>query len=102
MTGVRPPSDETMRAKHVNDQTRWWERAACAGVPFALFDTAKERGVPTGPEQKRRAAARVICEGCPVITECRTDADLLPDPSFRAGYTAVERNRQTRAKRSTS
>jgi len=94
MTGVRPPSDETLHAKHALDQSRWWESAACVGAPFRIFDTDEGRG--------SKAQARAICAGCPVRSECRQDADLLPDPSFRAGYTAKERSRQNREKRNAS
>lgn len=94
-----PITDDELRAKHVLDQSRWWDRSACAGAPFHLFDSSANRGVPTRQDRERNAAAAAICATCPVIAECRADADLLPDPSFRAGYTAAERAKQNRAKR---
>lgn len=95
MTGIREPSDAVLRAKHVNDQSRWWESAACAGAPFELFDSIGHSGM-TKAERGRVDQARAICAGCPVVAECRTDADLLPDPSVRGGYTAAERRKQNR------
>lgn len=98
----RPFPDETMRAKHVLDQSRWWEKASCAGAPFALFDAPVSNGRPSIAERRRYEQAAAICAGCPVITECRADADLLKDPSFRAGYPAHVRIKQNRAKRAAS
>lgn len=92
-----PVSDDELRAKHLVDQSRWWEQAACAGAPFDLFDTP--RGQRTKPTRDKHDEARRICASCPVSEACRADADLLPDPSFRAGYTAAERSKQNRAKR---
>lgn len=94
-----PVSDDTLAAKHRLDQSRWWEQAKCAGAPFHLFDTPRGQAGKTRNALAIQAQAAAICATCPVITECRADADLLPDPSFRAGCTAAERARQNRAKR---
>lgn len=92
---------EQTAAKHQLDQTRWWESAACAGAPFALFDAPDNNDASrlSKADRLRFAKAAAICASCPVLTECRADADLMPDPSFRAGYPAGVRRQQNRAKR---
>ncbi|MFL0579167.1 WhiB family transcriptional regulator [Dietzia sp. 179-F 9C3 NHS] len=45
----------------------WHERAKCAG------DLAFIERVEAVADNKRRAAARAACAGCPVLTECAVE-----------------------------
>lgn len=51
-----------------------WERqAACQGVDASLF-FAPNRFEPKGEREAREAAAKAICDVCPVIDPCREAA----------------------------
>lgn len=62
---------------------RWTNRAACADHPTDLWTVDQ-------PNQATVAAAKAICQRCPAIDECLTDAD---DDAIgiRAGLTHAER-----------
>lgn len=64
----------------------WDRRAACKGADIFLFFPER------GDVQQSHAEARVICDGCPVRTECLDDA--LGEGSqvgFRGGLSERER-----------
>lgn len=68
----------------------WREQAACSGAPLDVFFPP-----PSGPGQYD--AARVICSGCPVKSDCLDDAlthgFAWRDDGFRGGMTPRERDR---------
>lgn len=77
--------------------TTWRDNAKCLGQPTAWFDY---ENLPTGAARKD-AAARTLCRGCPVISDCRLDAlenwDItrghvvggIPVPSTNTGRNAA-------------
>ncbi len=72
--------------------SRWWESAACRGLPTSMFfHPHQERG----PDRRRREAnAIAVCHRCPVITACRTHAKRMAEPhGIWGGLTEQERLR---------
>lgn len=54
-----------------------------------FFAPSKE---PTAARLTREQAAKQVCAGCPVLTECREHALLQPEPyGVWGGLTAAER-----------
>ncbi len=81
--------------------SRWWESAACRGLPTAMFfHPHQERG----PDRRRRENnAIAVCRRCPVITACRTHAEWMAEPyGIWGGLTEEERLRAPRRNRSAS
>ena len=65
---------------------RWWDKAACKGLPFMLFFPTP--GTPADRE------ALDTCARCPVREPCLTEAMLDPDEvSVRGGTTREQRAR---------
>lgn len=74
----------------------WRDRAACrrGGDPERFFPSAE-----TGPEYEAQVvAAKAVCTGCPVLTECLTWA-LTELPYGIAGGMTEDERRQHRAGR---
>lgn len=76
--------------------TEWWERAACAGQPLAVF-------YGSGPSDR----ALQVCANCPVVAPClaealRAEAAVDAGVSFgvRGGMTARQRRKIIREMRS--
>jgi len=76
----------------------WWQQAACLGVGVEVF--FKDRGVH---DHHPYELARAYCGVCPVVEECRKDADEQPpalnESGFRAGETPRQRQRRLRRER---
>jgi Transcription factor WhiB len=68
----------------------WRARAACRGVDPELFFPAAERG-PVRAVQV--AAAKAVCAGCPVRTECLAEALARIPYGIAGGLTENERRR---------
>lgn len=45
----------------------WFDKAACKDVPSEIF---YPDGLDRAEDQKREAAAKIICKSCPVAAEC--------------------------------
>lgn len=75
----------------------WMERAACLDVDPEIFFAPQ---VPNEFERARaNAPARKVCAACPVIEECRADADSWETSGayvygIRAGEDPKQRNRR--------
>ena len=67
----------------------WRTWAACRDTDPATFYTPDiPLGRPTRGKPDPYAAARTICDGCPVTADCLTDAVTTGDPyGFRGGKT---------------
>ena len=73
----------------------WWTRAACIGTDWSLWAPPSQHSLRVlAVDERRYAEAATYCAACPVVAECRADADLTDDPAFRAGFSAVDRHRQ--------
>jgi WhiB family transcriptional regulator, redox-sensing transcriptional regulator len=68
----------------------WQARAACRGIDSAVFFNAeRERGAA---KTLRDARAKRICEGCPVVEDCRRHALAVHEPyGVWGGMTVDER-----------
>ena len=68
--------------------TEWMDHAACAGHSDLFFAPFAER-----PEARvrREAAARLICNGCPGLSECRDYARTNRELGFWGGESESER-----------
>jgi hypothetical protein len=87
--------------------TRWWELAACKGLPLSWFfwEKGEEIPVPRDPydgrkNRTKRSKVRKICYACPVQQQC-LDAAIEEEgtsrwrPSrhgIRGGLTPAERS----------
>jgi WhiB family transcriptional regulator, redox-sensing transcriptional regulator len=69
-------------------QQEWMAEAVCSGHTQLFFPPPAER-----PQSrlKREAAARAVCESCPVIVECRTYARIHREHGFWGGESEEER-----------
>jgi WhiB family redox-sensing transcriptional regulator len=67
----------------------WAKHARCHGVPDLFFPVPAER-----PQARleREAAARVVCESCAVMTECRSYARRHHEYGFWGGESEEERH----------
>ena len=72
----------------------WWDRATCRGTDWSLWAPLSKWEHQKQIHPDRYVAAAAICARCPVVAECRRDADTVPDPAFRAGWSARDRERQ--------
>ena len=68
--------------------TEWAERGLCAGESDLFFAPFAER-----PEARvrRESRARIICESCDVLTECREYARRNRELGFWGGESEAER-----------
>ncbi len=68
--------------------TGWMDGAGCAGKSEFFFAPFAER-----PEARvrREAAARVICEGCAVLAQCRSYARTNRELGFWGGESESQR-----------
>jgi WhiB family redox-sensing transcriptional regulator len=66
----------------------WTTLAACHGRTELFFPNLRER-----PERRarREAAARALCESCPVVTQCRSWARANREYGFWGGESEEER-----------
>lgn len=55
----------------MRDVDPWWERGACRGLNVNLFVTSDR------PTPSRIEAALEVCGRCPVVEECRRDAESV-------------------------
>lgn len=63
---------------------RWWEQAACAGLPEAMFFPPREPGCYD--------QARAVCATCPVQGPCLADArTAMVDTGFVGGTSPMDR-----------
>ena len=67
----------------------WRDESACRDTPPDVFYPTPD---PNANARKNRtdpyAAARIVCDGCPVQADCLTEAVTTGDPfGFRAGLT---------------
>lgn len=79
----------------------WRERAACRLADPALFsepDSSEGSPGESGEERERRvAAAKRFCRGCPVRAECLADAVAKDDQAaIRGGLTPSQRRAAAR------
>lgn len=65
-------------------------RAACRGLTHLFFPDSAER--PTTRE-RREAAAREVCSGCPVASTCREFARTNHEYGLWGGESEEERHR---------
>jgi len=73
--------------------TTWWARAACRGIDPDLF--FPERG-----DNAAVAAARTVCQGCPVQGACLDYAlAICEDRGIFGGLTGTQRRALRRARR---
>jgi len=72
----------------VSERPSWMDDAACKGRTTLFFGNAGER-----PERRvrREAAARRMCDGCPVLEPCRDMARVERENGFWGGETEEER-----------
>ena len=70
----------------------WVERAACRDADPDVFFPARGESA---------TAARAICEGCPVIPECRRYVDRLEVGHYAWGFYAGESPRERQRRRAT-
>lgn len=72
----------------VHIDSTWMDRAACKGRLELFFGIAGER-----PERRvrREAAARKVCDTCPVVEPCRQAARLNRESGFWGGESEEER-----------
>ena len=72
----------------VVERAEWMDDAACKGRTNLFFGLAGER-----PERrvKREAAARKMCNACPVLMPCREMARLNRENGFWGGENEEER-----------
>lgn len=78
---------ERQREESWRDES-WWDRAACRGTDPELFFPTATHG---SAYEAQVAAAKAVCERCPVSAACLADAcDGLPD-GIAGGLTAGER-----------
>ncbi len=91
--------DRALELLAVSDRPSWMDDAACKGRTTLFFGVAGER-----PERRvrREAAARKVCAGCPVLTQCRDLARLNRENGFWGGETEEERAAAGYAPRSIS
>lgn len=68
------------------DAQQWRDQAACKGQDLDLF-------FPGPKDSNALARARVLCARCPVIDECRQEAERMPERSYGvwAGLTHAQR-----------
>src|SRR5258705_8630258 len=64
------------RARATLDDWGWQRHGHCVGVPSELFfpEDVKRR-----QRRRREAQAKLICEGCPVLSICREHALRAPE-----------------------
>ena len=56
----------------------WQHDGSCVDTdPSQFFSPEAERGAP---KERREEAAKIICQDCPVITECREHALSVEEP----------------------
>lgn len=75
--------------------TRWMARAACKGTDPAMW-------VPDEGDRPDMVALRAICDGCPVLADCRHHAlhvVATTDPGVYAGMTQSQRRHIVRGTR---
>ncbi len=80
----------------VQDSYEWQHRGACrGGDPETFFSPEAERG----PRRRaREAAAKALCDRCPVVTECLQHALDVREPyGVWGGLNATERLHLLRA-----
>ena len=85
MTAHTTPETATVSAVRRD----WRSDAACLGIadPDLFFPTAE-----TGPlHDAQVAAAKAVCAGCPVVTECLAEALARIPDGIAGGLTADER-----------
>ncbi|EKT77461.1 WhiB family transcriptional regulator (plasmid) [Rhodococcus opacus] len=76
----------------------WQHRASCRGTDTDLFFSPDgERG---NVRARRERAAKQICQGCPVLDDCRAYALTATEPyGIWGGMSETERARHTRRTR---
>jgi len=90
MTATRRDLASTVIADRKAMSMDWAGSAACYGVPTDVFYGGTEDHSFLGGQQK--ATAKKICEGCPVLAECRDWALATAEPwGVWGGLTAAER-----------
>ncbi|GEB52105.1 MULTISPECIES: WhiB family transcriptional regulator [Streptomyces] len=68
----------------------WHAEAVCRRDEAGLFFAPSKE--PTAARLSREQAAKRLCARCPVLTECREHALLMPEPyGVWGGLTAAER-----------
>jgi WhiB family redox-sensing transcriptional regulator len=74
----------------------WQIRGSCRGMNSDLFfHPERERG---RARVAREAQAKTVCQGCPVIRQCRDHALAVQEPyGVWGGLSVAERNEQIRA-----
>lgn len=72
----------------------WQDRAACNGLPLALF-FGSEREQPPAREVREERARRV-CRRCPVLADCLAYAIRRGEEGFWGGMTEGERKGERR------
>ncbi|AWK76202.1 transcriptional regulator (plasmid) [Rhodococcus oxybenzonivorans] len=85
-----PPTDEITPGDR-----DWREDAACRGVESSVFFSPDgERGTARARRQSR---GKQICEGCPVLVQCRDHALSTGEPyGVWGGMTETDRRRHAR------
>ena len=87
--GSFPGSTGPVSVPFSSDPPRWTVEAGCKGRTSLFFPPLAER--PQARE-RREAQARVICETCPVLIECRDTARLNHEYGFWGGESEEERH----------
>lgn len=67
----------------------WQDRAACNGLPLALFFGSEKEQSPA--REAREERARQVCGPCPVLADCRVYATRRGEEGFWGGMTEGER-----------
>lgn len=80
------------------DTYEWQYDGLCRSVdPESFFSPEAERGTP---KSDREAAAKALCDRCPVIEQCREHALKVQEPyGVWGGLSEAERSEMLRAQR---
>lgn len=80
----RPPRKPTITDRG------WVDHARCIGRSDLFFGALGER---PGARERREAAAKELCRGCPVMLACRADARTNRESGVWGGETEEDRAR---------
>ena len=103
MTGYQSRTSATVNGERLraNMQDRWFDRGACIGTDPKMWHGTTSTRTDWEPGA-RYDECRDLCRTCPVIAQCRLEAELTDDWCFRAGETQKERRRRMKRQRGAS
>jgi len=101
-TSPTPPASDFMDYSYLARPEPWMSQAVCKGQTHLFFSTLEdETNAKREPGRyKRIAAAKALCNRCPVKSECLEWAIYVKQAhGIAGGMTASERRRYVRKKR---